>query len=54
MFGIGVQTARSWGALTLNGVSGAGGLGRTFGPHQDGIAKNQARYFLSIDMAASP
>ncbi|KAL8293020.1 hypothetical protein RQP46_000714 [Phenoliferia psychrophenolica] len=54
MFGIGVQTARSWGALTLNGTSSAGGLGRTFGPHQDGIAKNSARYFLSIDMAASP
>lgn len=50
MFGIGIQSARSWGALTLNGLSGGGGYGRTFGAGQDGIAKNSARYFVSIDL----
>ncbi|KAM0754557.1 hypothetical protein T439DRAFT_321591 [Meredithblackwellia eburnea MCA 4105] len=50
MFNLGITAARSWGALTLNGTSGAGGYGRTFGPSQDGIAKNSVRYFLYVEM----
>lgn len=52
MFLLGIVPSRSWGALTLNGTSSAGGLGRTFGPGlQDNVAKNGgAKYFLSVDM----